>query len=56
MAAAAMRAWLADEIAEHLLAVEDEINKRPRMILDDHAPAELFGELLASPKQPSLRR
>jgi IS30 family transposase len=41
---------------EHLLAVEDEINKRPRMILDDHAPAELFGELLASPKQPLLRR
>jgi IS30 family transposase len=40
----------------HLRAVEDEINKRPRMILADRAPAELFAALLASPKPPPLRR
>jgi IS30 family transposase len=41
---------------EHLLAVEDEINRRPRMVLDDRAPADLFAELLASPNHPLLRR
>jgi IS30 family transposase len=41
---------------EHLLAVEDEINRRPRMVLDDRAPADLFAQLLASPNQPLLRR
>jgi len=40
----------------HLLAVEDEINRRPRLVLDDHAPADLFMQLLASPSQPLLRR
>jgi IS30 family transposase len=34
--------------AQHLLAVENELNNRPRLILNDHAPAELFGTLLAS--------
>jgi transposase, IS30 family len=33
---------------EHLRAVEDELNARPRLILDDYTPAELFSALLAS--------
>jgi transposase, IS30 family len=37
---------------QHLLAVENELNKRPRMILNDRAPAELFGVLLASNNRP----
>jgi IS30 family transposase len=41
---------------KHLLAVEDEINRRPRLVLDDHAPADLFERLLTSPSQPPLRR
>jgi transposase, IS30 family len=41
---------------QHLRAVEDEINNRPRLILADRTPAELFGALLASPNQPLLRR
>ncbi len=41
---------------EPLRAVEDEINPRPRMVLDDHTPAELFAALLTSPDQPLLRR
>jgi len=41
---------------EHLRAVEDEINARPRLVLADRAPAELFTALLASPDQPMLRR
>jgi transposase, IS30 family len=32
---------------EHLRAVEDEINRRPRTVLADHAPADLFAALLA---------
>jgi IS30 family transposase len=40
----------------HLRAVENEINRRPRMVLADRAPADLFAALLASPDQPSLRR
>jgi IS30 family transposase len=40
---------------EHLRAVENEINNRPRLILEDRTPAELFTALLASPDQP-LRR
>jgi transposase, IS30 family len=31
-----------------LLAVENELNNRPRRILNDRAPAELFAALLAS--------
>ena len=34
--------------AQHLLAVENELNNRPRLILNDRSPAELFGALLAS--------
>jgi IS30 family transposase len=33
---------------EHLRAVEDELNARPRLVLADHTPAELFSALLAS--------
>jgi IS30 family transposase len=40
----------------HLLAVEDEINRRPRLVLGDQAPAKLFAQLLASANQPVLRR
>jgi len=40
----------------HLLAVEDELNKRPRLVLHDRAPAELFGALLASNNPSVLRR
>jgi IS30 family transposase len=32
----------------HLLAVENELNHRPRMVLQDRCPAEVFGVLLAS--------
>lgn len=42
--------------AEHLLAVENELNNRPRRVLADLAPATLFEALLASPHQSLLRR
>jgi transposase, IS30 family len=41
---------------EHLLAVENELNNRPRRILGDRAPAELFAALLASENPSVLRR
>jgi IS30 family transposase len=41
---------------QHLLAVENELNNRPRRILSDRAPAELFTALLASGNPPVLRR
>jgi IS30 family transposase len=41
---------------EHLLAVENELNNRPRHVLNDRAPAELFAELLASADPSVLRR
>jgi transposase, IS30 family len=37
---------------QHLLAVENELNNRPRLVLNDRAPAELFGVLLASENRP----
>jgi transposase, IS30 family len=40
----------------HLLAVEKELNNRPRRVLGDRAPAELFAALLASESPPVLRR
>ena len=40
----------------HLLAVENELNNRPRRILHDRAPAELFARLLASENPSVLRR
>jgi transposase, IS30 family len=42
--------------AEHLQAVEDEINNRPRSVLGDRSPAELFTALLTSPDHQLLRR
>jgi len=42
--------------AEHLLAVEDELNHRPRRVLEDRSPATLFDALLRSPNQSVLRR
>jgi IS30 family transposase len=41
---------------EHLLAVENELNNRPRRVLHDRSPADLFAALLASQKPPVLRR
>jgi transposase, IS30 family len=41
---------------QHLLAVENEINSRPRRILGDRAPAELFAALLTSENPSVLRR
>ena len=47
---------LSSHSTQHLLAVENEINNRPRIILNDRAPAVLFGALLASLKEPSMLR
>ena len=41
---------------EHLLAVENELNGRPRRVLNGHAPAELFAAPLASKSSSALRR
>ncbi|WP_241996617.1 IS30 family transposase [Kribbella antiqua] len=41
---------------QHLRAVENEINHRPRHVLDDRAPAELFTALLASAEHLVLQR
>ena len=40
----------------HLLAVETELNNRPRHVLNDRPPAELFAALLASQSHSVLRR
>lgn len=40
----------------HLIAVEDELNNRPRMVLQDRCPADLFAILLASEGPSVLRR
>jgi transposase, IS30 family len=40
----------------HLLAVENELNNRPRHVVGDRPPAELFATLLASENPPVLRR
>lgn len=42
--------------AAHLQAVEDELNHRPRMVLQDRCPAALFAALLASQGPSVLRR
>jgi IS30 family transposase len=42
--------------AEHLLAVENELNNRPRRVLRDQSPAALFDALLRSPNQSVVRR
>jgi transposase, IS30 family len=41
---------------QHLLAVENELNNRPRRTLLDRAPAELFAALLTSQSPSVLRR
>jgi len=40
----------------HLLAVEHELNHRPRIVLQDRCPADLFAALLASEDSSMLRR
>lgn len=47
---------LAKHPPQHLLAVEEELNRRPRMILGDRCPADLFAALLASSNPSVLRR
>jgi transposase, IS30 family len=46
---------LANHPPTHLLAVAHELNRRPRKVLQDRCPAELFTALLAS-KSPSVLR
>ena len=41
---------------QRLLAVENELNNRPRRVLNDRAPAELFAAVLASTGPSVLRR
>jgi len=41
---------------QHLLAIEDELNNRPRMVLQDRCPADLFVALLTSYGPSMLRR
>src|SRR5690242_11432553 len=47
---------LSTHSVKHLLAVENELNNRPRLVLNNRAPADLFAALLASQNQPVLRR
>lgn len=47
---------LINHTQEHLLSVEDELNDRPRMILQDRCPADLFAALLASSCPSVLQR
>lgn len=41
---------------EHLLAVENELNRRPREVLEDHTPADLFEALLGCQNPKVLQR
>jgi IS30 family transposase len=41
---------------QHLRAVENELNHRPRHVLGDRSPTELFTALLASAEHPVLQR
>lgn len=41
--------------ARDLARVESELNRRPRIVLNDRSPHDLFTALLASPNHPSLR-
>nr|MEA1163273.1 IS30 family transposase [Mycobacterium europaeum] len=41
---------------EQLLAVEHELNHRPRIVLQDRCPADLFAALLVSSDPSVLRR
>jgi hypothetical protein len=41
---------------EHLMAVENQLNHRPRRVLGDRTPADLFTALLTSERPSVLRR
>jgi transposase, IS30 family len=43
---------LSKHSTQHLLAVENQLNNRPRLVLNDRAPAELFTVLLISQNRP----
>jgi IS30 family transposase len=47
---------LSSHSIQHLMAVEKELNNRPRLVLNDRAPADLFAALLTSEKLSVLRR
>lgn len=47
---------LAIHSPQHLKAVEEELNNRPRMVLQDRCPADLFATLLTSESRLVLRR
>lgn len=47
---------LGKHTVEHLAAVEEEINRRPRITLNDRAPIDLFTSPLASLNHQVLRR
>ena len=47
---------LARHSPEHLQAVENELNNRPRIVLGDRSPVDLFTALLASHSPSVLRR
>jgi IS30 family transposase len=47
---------LANHLPAHLLDVEHELNHRPRIVLQDRCPADLFAALLASTGPSVLRR
>jgi IS30 family transposase len=40
---------------QHVMAVEKELNNRPKLVLNDRAPADLFAALLTSQKPSALR-
>jgi transposase, IS30 family len=46
----------ANHLPAHLLVGEHELNQRPRIVLQDRCPAELFTALLASKSSLVLRR
>lgn len=50
------RVSLTNHSSAHLRAVEHELNHRPRMVLQDRCPADLFAALLASQSPSMLRR
>jgi len=50
-----MGADLRTYVADHLLAVENELYNRSRIVLNDRFPAELYEALLAS-RNPSMLR
>ena len=39
---------LSTHSTQHLLAVENELNNRPRLVVNERALAELFGALLVA--------